>query len=411
MVGELPVRADVVVVGAGPAGLAAATWLRRQGVGRVLVLDREAAAGGIPRHCGHFPYGLREFRRLMRGPDYAARLFREARAAGADIRTRVTVLALGPGPTLRVSSDAGLGEVAADRVLLATGVRETPRAARLIGGTKPGGVLTTGALQGLVYLDGLRPFRTPVILGTELVAFSALLTCRHLGIRPAAMIEPGPRPTARWPAGLLPGLLRIPVLCNTTIAGIEGVDRVTGVVLRSASGEESRMSADGVIVTGQFRPEATLMLASHLDTDPGTGGPVVDEFGRCSDPTYFAAGNLLRPVETAGVSWAEGRAVARSIRRSLEGGLPAAGAGVCLRLEGDALKYVMPQRVVSGRDEPALPALQLRLGRAARGRLVLSRAGAELSSRRIDSLPERRILLPLPRGEGLVTIRLEEEAT
>lgn len=404
---DLPTEAEVVIVGAGPAGLSAAVRLRRAGVGSVIVLDREAQPGGIPRHCGHYPYGLREFHRLMRGPDYAARLVREAEAAGVTIRTGVTVLSLHPGPKLRVTSDADVAEIAARRVLLATGVRETTRAARLIGGTKPAGVLSTGALQGLVYLDGMRPFRNPVILGTELVAFSAILTCRHLGMSPVAMVEPGRRAVARWPAAVLPRLLGIPVHVNTRIVEIEGRDQVRGVLL-SGDGGTSRIACDGVIVTGQFRPEATLLRASHLAADAGTGGPLVDGYGRCSDPDFFAAGNLLRPVETAGVCWAEGRAVAKAILRSLAGALPEYGAGFGVKVEGDVLKYVMPQRGVPAGGEPALAALQLRLTRPARGRIIVSRGDEALASYRIHSRPERRISLPLP-GAGAVTLRFEEE--
>jgi thioredoxin reductase len=407
---DLPAEAEVIIVGAGPAGLSAATRLKQAGVRSVVVLDREARPGGIPRHCGHYPYGLREFRRLMRGPDYAARLVREAEAAGVTIRPGVTVLALHPGPKLSITSDAGVFEISARRILLATGLRETTRAARLIGGTKPSGVLSTGALQGLVYLQGMRPFRSPVILGTELVAFSAILTCRHLGIRPVAMVEPGPRATARWPAALFPGLLGIPLHFNSRIVEIEGQDQVRGVLLQTGDGRIRHIETDGVIVTGQFRPEAALLPASHLLTDPGTGGPVVDGYGRCSDPDFFAAGNLLRPVETAGVCWAEGRAVAKAVLRSLAGTLPEAGSGLALRIEGDALKYVMPQRLVPAGGDPALAALQLRLTRPARGRIVVTREGEALASYRIDSRPERRISLPLPvAGAGELTLRFEEE--
>jgi NADPH-dependent 2,4-dienoyl-CoA reductase/sulfur reductase-like enzyme len=170
MLPDLPDACDVAVVGAGPAGLGAATALRAAGVERVLVIEREAAAGGTPRHCGHYPFGLREFRRLLRGPDYAARLVAAAKAAGVAILTSVTVLGVEAGPVLSLGTEAGVRRLAARRVVLATGVRETSRAARLIGGTKPGGVLSTGALQGLVYLNGQAPFRRPVILGTELVS-------------------------------------------------------------------------------------------------------------------------------------------------------------------------------------------------------------------------------------------------
>ncbi|WP_449220043.1 NAD(P)/FAD-dependent oxidoreductase [Tistrella mobilis] len=392
---------DVVVIGAGPAGLAAATELRRQGVARVLVVDREAEAGGIPRHCAHSPFGLREFRRLLTGPAYARRLVRTAEAAGVEIRTRVTVAAIRPGagaggPELDVSTpEAGLGVIRARRVLVATGVRETSRAQRLIGGTKPGGVLSTGALQGLVHLDRLKPFSRPVVLGTELVSFSALLTCRQAGIRPVAMITPGPGTVARWPAALLPRLLGVKLLTGTDLLTIEGRDRVSAVTLRDADGVERVIETDGVIVTGGFRPEATLFAGSHLTRDPQTGGPVIDEFGRCSDPTVFAAGNLLRPVETAGWSWKEGRRTGRAIALDLAGRLPAAG-GLAVAVAGAPLRFALPQLIAGGK--PGLRVhdhIQFRVDSPVAGRLVLTDDGREIWSRRLRSRPERRILVPI----------------
>lgn len=411
---DLPLEADVVIVGAGPAGLSAAAELRRRGVARVLVLDREGEAGGIPRHCGHYPYGLREFRRLMRGPDYARRIAAEARSAGADVRTGVTVLSLEPGPALTVSTTDGVARITAEAVLLATGVREGSRAERLIGGTKPAGVLSTGALQGLVYLDGLRPFRRPVILGTELVSFSAILTCRHAGIRPAAMVEPGPRAVARWPAALFPRLLGIPVHYRTEIAAIEGEGRVTGVLLRGPGGATRRIAADGVIVSGRFRPEATLLRTSHLALDTRTGGPLVDQYGRLSDPAFFAAGNLLRPVETAGACWAEGRAVGRAIAEALAGRLPSADNAAEVRADAPALRFVLPQRIAeTGESDPppALGRLQVRLAEPVRGHLVLRREGdgAMLAGHRISGRPERRLSLPLPPADGIgARVRIED---
>ncbi len=402
-------QSDVLVVGAGPAGLSAATELAKRGVS-VTVLDREDQAGGIPRHCNHPPYGLREFHRLMRGPAYAARLVDEALAAGVTIRTRTTVVALHPGGTLDITSPQGLETLTARVVLLATGVRETSRAARLIGGEKPGGVMSTGALQGIVHLNGQRPFQRPVILGTELVAFSALLTCRHAGITPVAMIEPATRITAYSPAAMLAGVLGVPILRGTAIDAIHGRTRVEGVRLNRPEGPEE-MATDGVIVSGGFRPDAALLRASHLEVDPGSGGPVIDAWGRLSDPSYFAAGNLLRGVETAGWCWAEGRRVARAIAASLQGRLPAPTAAR-LRLTSDALRLAVPQMlpIDTPPDSGAATRLQLRLNRPAKGRLRLMQEGQCLLTRRIESLPERRITLPLPalRSTSDITLTLEE---
>jgi thioredoxin reductase len=399
--------AEVLVVGSGPAGLAAATELARLGR-RVTVLEREAEAGGIPRHCGHFPYGMREFHRLLRGPDYAARLRAAALAAGVTIRTRSTVTALLQGGHVEITDDTGPSTLSARAVLLATGVRETSRAARLIGGEKPGGVLSTGALQGIVYLNHQRPFRRPVILGTELVAFSALLTCRHAGITPMAMIEPGARITARSPVLWLARLTGVPVRLNTEIAAIHGRTRVERVTLSAPAGEVD-LAADGVIVTGGFRPDAALLRGSHLEVDPASGGPVIDRWGRLSDPTYFAAGNLLRGVETAGWCWSEGRRTAQAIHSALSGQLPEP-AGQRLILHHPALRLAVPQ-VIGGATASPHDRVQVRLATPAKGRLTLSGNGRTLASVRLESRPERRLTLPLPAdpGPGPFTLSIEEQ--
>lgn len=407
MPADLPDTADVAIVGAGPAGLSAAVRLRARGVERVVVLDREAQPGGIPRHCGHYPYGVREYGRLMKGPSYARRNVEAARRAGATILAGVTVTKLEKGPALTIASDEGVRRIAARRVLLSTGVRETSRAQRLIGGTKPGGVLSTGALQGLVYLDGLKPFERPVVLGTELVAFSALMTCGHLGIRPVAMIEPDETTTARWPAGLYPRLRGIPLLLGTRIEEICGRDGVEAVVVRGPDGRRRTIATDGVIVTGRFRPEATLLDAGHLVGDPHTGGPEVDQFGRCSDPDYFAAGNVLHPVETAGWCWREGRAVADAIADSLAGRLAGRSELVRLDMAAGPLKYVLPQVLVPGCAAAPLGRLQLRLSQPASGTLTLCQGGGRKRLGRIDSRPERRITIALDRLPRLVPGRAQ----
>jgi thioredoxin reductase len=398
-------EAEVIVIGGGPAGLGAATELARTGR-HVLVLEREAEAGGIPRHCGHYPFGMREFHRVLRGPDYAAQLVKTARAAGVTIRNRTTVTALRPHGEVEITDDAGPALLTAKAVLLATGVRETSRAARLIGGEKPGGIVSTGALQGMVYLNRQQPFRQPVILGSEMVAFSALLTCRHAGIKPLAMIETGPRITARRPAHWLASVMGVQIHLHSDVIAIHGRTRVDGVSLATPYGPKD-LPADGVIVSGGFRPDATLLRASHLEVDHGSGGPVIDRWGRLSDPAYFAAGNLLRGVETAGWCWAEGRRTAGAILAALAGRLPDPG-GTRISLGHPALRLALPQVIGTGpadrlerRSDFVHSRLQIRLQCPAKGQLRLMQGGRILASTRIDSLPERRLSLPLKAVSGL----------
>lgn len=394
---ELPKRCDVAIVGGGPAGLGAAIELARLGAGDVRVLEREDDAGGIPRHCGHPPFGARDYRRIYTGPRYAATLLAEAAKLGVRIHTRTTVVSVGPGPRLTLSTPDGARELEARRVLLATGVRETPRAARLASGARPLGVVTTGALQSMIYLSRLRPFARPVIVGTELVSFSALLTCRHAGISPAAMIEAGTRPVAWRMSTALPRMLGVEVRLETRIARILGRVRVEGVELASGDGV-STVVCDGVVFSGMFVPESALARLGHLEIDPGTGGPRVDEFGRTSDPDYFVAGNLLRPVETAGWCREEGRETARHIRDSLDGSLPDPARQVDVAPDHPLIRYVMPQRLSPQTPARGARTLQLRVAGPARGRLSCVAGERVIAERTINSLPERRILLRLGPG-------------
>lgn len=395
---------NVLVIGAGPAGLAAAEVLARAGV-QVTVVERQAQAGGVPRLCGHSPFGLREFHRLMGGNAYAKRLVQSATSAGARILLNHSVVVVDPGPVVQLATRDGRVTMTPDRILLATGAREASRAERLLPGERPLGILATGALQDLWFARGTLPFRRPIILGSELVAMSAILTCRQMGARPLAVIESSSRPIARAPFRWLPKLLGIPVFTDTKIADIVAEDsRLRQVVLRDAAGHQKAIDCDGMVLTGAFRPESGLARMSGIEIDPATAGPVVDQSGRTSRPEIYAAGNLLRGIETAGACWAEGRAIARAM-------LNEKPAQVAMTIApGNGVKYVMPQRMTL--DAAAL-ALQIRLDRPARGTLAITDAhNRRVASLQIASGPERRIAidirqLGLERAVGPLTVTME----
>jgi hypothetical protein len=227
------------------------------------------------------------------------------------------------------------------------------------------------------------------------------------------MIEPGARITAWSASQLLPALLGVPLMLETQVTAVRGGSRVEAVDVRDASGAVQTIEADGLIVSGQFLPEAALLGGSHIRKSPVSGGPEFDQFLRLSDADYFAAGNLLRPIETAGWCWSEGRTAARMIVKSLAGELPSAERGVSIAVTGDALKYVAPQRLGGGEARGALEHLQLRVKRAARGTLSLVVDGHPVWSQKISALPERRLLIPierLPRGiTGYAQLVLTED--
>ncbi|MCP4334856.1 MAG: FAD-dependent oxidoreductase [Gammaproteobacteria bacterium] len=397
----------VAIIGAGPGGLALAAELARSGIDDVVLLEREASAGGIPRHCGHSPFGLREFHRILSGSEYAHRLADRAQRQGARLRTATTVTEVRPGRILTLSTTSGIESLSAEKIVICTGNRETPRAARLVSGARPLGIVTTGALQSMVYLKRRLPFTRPLIVGSELVSFSALLTCRHAGIKPVAMIEAHAQVTAWGGAALLPCLLGTRLLLGASLQAIHGEERVTSVTIGETRGDLVSLECDGVIFSGNFVSESSLIRSSHLELDAASGGPRVDQYGRCTDEDYFACGNMLHPVETAAWCWAEGVRTAACVRASLEGKLATSGRRLEIGCENSAIRYFTPQNIVlpeqpGGMTPPAAqPGLQVRFNENLSGRLALCDENGEICARNIRARRERRVLLPLPAYERL----------
>ncbi|MFF8960073.1 NAD(P)/FAD-dependent oxidoreductase [Streptomyces sp. NPDC014894] len=328
---------DVLVVGAGPAGLAAAARLAAAGAGGVDVLDREQQPGGIPRHCCHGGFGLRDLHRPMRGPEYARRLAADAERAGAALRTGVTATGWAGPRTLETTGPHGIERVTARAVLLATGARERPRAARLVPGSRPSGVLTTGELQQAVHLHGRRIGTRAVVVGAEPVAYNAVHALRAGGAETVAMISarpPTPAPALRRP---------VPVLHRTTVAELIGRARLTGVRVRHQDGRTTTIACDTVVFTGDWIPDHELARRGGIPLDPGTRGPAVDTAYRTAEPGVFAAGNLLHGVERAGIAAEEGRTAADRILGHLDGD-PWPGPGLPVRVEPPLL-WAAPNRV------------------------------------------------------------------
>jgi len=302
-------RADLVIVGGGPTGLSAAREAAKGGL-QVIVLEREAEAGGAPRYCGHLGFGMWDYGRLWTGPQYAQRL--RSSVKGIDLRCGHAVTSLASRGVVDVSGTSGPYAIEAKRVLIATGVYEKPCAARLISGSRPFGILTTGALQRFVYLQKQLPCRSPLVVGSELIAYSTILTLRHFGVKPIAFIETAKRPSFPLAAAVSRFVFGVPTLTAIRIVAIEGDKKVIGVTIESETGIRT-LACDGVVFSGDWVPEATLLRSSHIGIDPATKGPAVDADYRTKDPQVFAAGNVLRSARSSGSCAIEGRNAARAI--------------------------------------------------------------------------------------------------
>lgn len=307
---------DVLIVGAGPAGLGAAAALAASGVRRVEVLEREQTAGGIPRHCHHGGFGSRRTTGDLSGPAYALRCVAAATRAGATVRTGITVTGWAGPRTLDATGPGGLERITARAVVLATGARERPRSARLVPGTRPEGVYTTGELQQAVHLHHQHIGTRAVIVGDEPVSIAAADTLRAAGTEVVARVTshpPEPLSAVRPRHGA-------PLLTRTTVTGLTGRGRLSGVEVRHQDGRTTTLPCDTVVFTGDWIPDHELARRGGVLLDPGTRGPAHDAAFRTGEPGVFAVGNLLHAVESAGTAAAEGRALAAPVLRHLATG-------------------------------------------------------------------------------------------
>jgi glycerol-3-phosphate dehydrogenase len=320
----LAMTADVLIIGAGPAGLSAALELKRLGVKNVLVVEREPEAGGIPRMCGHVGFGLSDLHRVLTGPSYARKYREMAEKAGIQIHTSTTITGWEDKHQVSFTSPDGVGSIAAKAILLATGVRERPRAARLVPGTRPQGVFTTGSLQRFVYGHQLPVGKRAVIIGAERVSLSVVMTLMHAQTRVLNLVTDLPRHQLYLPVFLPAKILyadilaRAPILTNKRVTNILGRQRVEGIEITDLhSGKTQMIECDTVVFTGDWIPENELARRGDVETGHPSLGPQVDNYFRTAMPGTFAAGNVLRGVETADWAALEGRHAAQSIARFL----------------------------------------------------------------------------------------------
>ncbi len=317
-------QTDVLIVGAGPAGLASALKLKEQGVAKVTVVDREAEAGGMPRLCHHTGFGIWDFHRVYSGPQYARRYVQQATAAGVEIYTATTITGWNNAGSLTYTSPHGLGSIEAQAVLLATGCRERPRSARLIPGSRPQGIFTTGSLQRFVDERQLPVGKRAVIVGAEIVSLSAFMTLKQAGLDIAMMTTEAPQHQIYFPYQpakwlLLDLINRTPLRTSSRINRIFGKKRVEGVeIIHTDTGQLETVACDALVFTGNWIPEYELARNGNLTLNGGTRGPQADAQFRSSKPGVFVAGNLLRGVETAATSAMEGRYAARYIYQFLQ---------------------------------------------------------------------------------------------
>ena len=346
-------NADLVIIGGGPAGLAAAIEARRRGVENLLILERDSELGGILNQCIHNGFGLHTFKEELTGPEYAARFIQQANDLGIPCKLDTMVLDLAADKTVTAMNRTdGLFQLHPKAVVLAMGCRERPRGALNIPGYRPAGIFTAGTAQRLVNMEGYLPGRKVVILGSGDIGLimARRMTLEGAEVQVVAELMP-------YSGGLKRNIVQclddygIPLKLSHTVVDIQGKERVEGVTLarvengRPVPGTEEHYDCDTLLLSCGLLPENELSRAAGVQLSPVTGGPSVNESLETSIPGVFAAGNVLHVhdlvdyvSEEAGAAGAHAAAYIQSAGRE-----PQADALPVLCRNG--VRYTVPSTV------------------------------------------------------------------
>ena len=415
---------DLVILGGGPAGLAAAIAARKAGVQDLVILERDRELGGILNQCIHSGFGLHTFREELTGPEYAARFADEALAMGIPYKLNTMVLDLSADRVVTaVNRTDGLFQLQAKAVSLAMGCRERPRGAMNIPGTRPAGIYTAGTAQRLVNMEGYLPGRRVVILGSGDIGLIMARRMTLEGAKVLCVAELMP-----YSGGLKRNIVQclddfgIPLKLSHTVVDIEGKERVQGITIarvengKPVSGTEEHFDCDTLLLSCGLLPENELSRGAGVALSPVTGGPLVDESLQTSLPGVFAAGNVLHVHDLVDYVSEEAAAAGRHAAQYILGGAsPAEGEALPVQAT-NGVRYTVPTTVHPARLDGSLT-LRLRVGNAYRGKALAVYAGGECIWRR-----KRPVLAPgemetivikgpaldkLP-GCGGLTVTLEE---
>ena len=396
---------EVVIIGGGPAGLAAAAALKKAGVDDILIVEREKQLGGILRQCIHDGFGLTRFKETLSGPEYSQRFIDEVKSLGIDFITNATVIDLSHDKVVTVDSREGLLKIRANAVLLTMGSRERTRGALAIPGTRPAGIYNAGVAQSYMNLYNKMVGKHIVIMGSGDIG---LIMARRLtleGAHVSAVCEILP-----YPSGLPRNIeqclndYNIPLYLSHSVIDIKGDPRIESVVAvqvdehqKAIPGTEKEFPCDTLILSVGLIPENELSIGAGVTLDPRTKGAVVDENFQTDVPGIFAAGNVLHVNDLVDFVSLEAEALAEGVCRYLAGG--ETGTADIPIQAGANIGHVIPQRI-SGQQNIRM-SLRVRIP-VKKCRLVVKQGDRILKSLTMPkAIPAEMIQIQLKAGDFL----------
>lgn len=349
-------KVDVLIVGGGPAGLAAAVELYRKNIKNILIVERENHLGGILKQCIHDGFGLTRFGETLSGPEYAKRFIDQVEELQIPYLTDAAVTGISGDKVVTVVSRNGLEKYQAKAVILTMGCRERTRGALGIPGERPAGVFTAGVAQSYINLHNTMVGKEVVILGSGDIGMIMARRMTLEGAHVKAVFEIMP-----YPSGLPRNIEQclndygIPLYLSHTVTDIHGKTRLEGITvskvdenLKPVPGTEQEIVCDTLILSVGLIPENELSIDAGVELDPRTRGAVVDENFQTSVPGIFAAGNVLHVHDLVDFVSMEAESLADSAAAYIENG----GFAPCglLVKAGEGIGHTIPQKISGTKD-------------------------------------------------------------